>query len=67
MTGTRTRKGNRESWIRETPNARGYYEARVWMGTKPDGRPDHSWQADSGTRRRWPILRLASSPVRISP
>jgi integrase len=38
MTGTR--RANRESWIRETPNDRGYYEARVWMGTKPDGRPD---------------------------
>ena len=38
MTGTR--RGNRESWIRETPNGRGYYEARVWMGTRPDGKPD---------------------------
>jgi len=35
-----TRRGNRESWIRQEPNDRGYYEARVWMGTKPDGRPD---------------------------
>jgi integrase len=35
-----TRRGNRESWIREEPNDRGYYEARVWMGTKPDGRAD---------------------------
>ena len=35
-----TRRGNRESWIRETPNTRGYYEARVWMGTRPDGKPD---------------------------
>jgi integrase len=40
MTEGRTRKGNLESWIRDTPNARGYYEASVWMGTKPDGRPD---------------------------
>lgn len=38
MTGTR--RGNRESWIRETPNDRGYYEARVWMGTTADGKPD---------------------------
>lgn len=38
MTGTR--RGNRESTISETPNARGYYEAKVWMGTKPDGKPD---------------------------
>jgi integrase len=36
----RTRKGNLESTISEEPNARGYYEAKVWMGTKPDGRPD---------------------------
>ena len=35
-----TRRGNRDSWIRETPNDRGYYEARVWMGTKADGKPD---------------------------
>jgi len=35
-----TRRGNRDSWIRETPNYRGYYEARVWMGTKADGKPD---------------------------
>ena len=38
MTGTR--RGNRESSVPEQPNARGYYEAKVWMGTKPDGRPD---------------------------
>jgi integrase len=37
---TGTRRGNRESWIRQTPNARGYYEARVWMGTRADGKPD---------------------------
>jgi integrase len=36
----RTRKGNRESWISETPNDRGYYEAKVWMGMKADGKPD---------------------------
>jgi integrase len=35
-----TRRGNRDSWIRETPNDRGYYEARVWMGSKADGKPD---------------------------
>ena len=34
------RRGNRDSWIRETPNDRGYYEARVWMGTRADGKPD---------------------------
>jgi len=38
MTGTR--RANRESTIAEQPNKRGYYEAKVWMGTKPDGRPD---------------------------
>ena len=36
----RTRRGNRESWLPETPNARGYFEAFVTMGTKPDGRLD---------------------------
>jgi integrase len=36
----RTRRGNRESWIGETPNDRGYYEAKVWMGLKADGKPD---------------------------
>jgi integrase len=40
MTEPRTRKDNGESWIRETPNTRGYYEAKVWMGTKANGRPD---------------------------
>ena len=39
MTG-RTRRGNRESWVADKPNARGYWEANVWMGTRPDGRPD---------------------------
>jgi integrase len=34
------RRGNRESWVPDEPNARGYYEAFVTMGTKPDGRPD---------------------------
>jgi integrase len=38
MTGSR--KDNLESWISETPNARGYFEAFVWMGTKPNGKPD---------------------------
>src|SRR6266702_2664022 len=28
------------STISETPNRRGYFEAKVWMGIKPDGRPD---------------------------
>jgi integrase len=37
---TGTRKANGESWISETPNAQGLYEAKVWMGTKADGRPD---------------------------
>src|SRR2546429_9398870 len=36
----RTRRGNRESWVADKPNARGYWEAFVWMGTRPDGRPD---------------------------
>jgi integrase len=35
-----TRKANLDSWISETPNATGYYEAKVWMGTRPDGKPD---------------------------
>jgi site-specific recombinase XerD len=35
-----TRKANGESWISEKPNAQGLWEARVWMGTKGDGRPD---------------------------
>jgi integrase len=37
---TGTRCGNRESWKPEQPNAKGYWEASVWMGTKPDGSPD---------------------------
>ena len=40
MSEERTRRGNRESTISETPNARGYYEAKVWMGTKANGKPD---------------------------
>ena len=36
----RTRKDNLESWISSEPNARGYYEAKVWMGTKGNGKPD---------------------------
>lgn len=50
-----TRKDNLESWISETPNARGYFEAFVWMGTKPDGKPDrrHVQQRTlTGVRRR---------------
>jgi integrase len=35
-----TRRANRDSHVPDEPNARGYYEAKVWMGTKPDGRPD---------------------------
>ena len=35
-----TRRGNRESWLPDHPNARGYWEASVWMGYKPSGRPD---------------------------
>ena len=38
MTGTR--RGNRESYVPDQPNARGYFEAFVTMGTKPDGQPD---------------------------
>lgn len=34
------RRGNRESWMPDQPNAAGYWEAKVWMGLKPDGRPD---------------------------
>jgi integrase len=40
VTEERTRKGNLESTISETPNAAGLYEAKVWMGTKADGKPD---------------------------
>jgi integrase len=36
----RTRKGNLESWIATGPNARGYWTAMVWMGTKGNGKPD---------------------------
>lgn len=36
----KTRNDNGESWISETPNTKGYYEAFVTMGTKPDGKPD---------------------------
>ena len=39
-TTVRTRKDNLESWISNEPNARGYYEAKVWMGTKGNGKPD---------------------------
>lgn len=35
-----TRKANLDSWISEKPNLAGYYEAKVWMGTKGDGSPD---------------------------
>lgn len=38
MTGTR--KPNGKSWISKEANADGYWEAKVWMGTKGDGRPD---------------------------
>lgn len=34
------RKANRDSWISDKPNPKGYYEAKVWMGTKGDGSPD---------------------------
>jgi integrase len=37
---TGTRRGNRESYVPDQPNARGYFEAFVTMGTKPDGQPD---------------------------
>jgi integrase len=37
---SRTRRGNLESWTATEPNARGYYEAKVSMGTKADGSPD---------------------------
>jgi len=40
MTGQRTRRANGESSISETPNKQGYYEAKVWMGIRPDGKPD---------------------------
>ena len=35
-----TRRGNGESWVSQTPNARGYFEAFVTVGTKPSGKPD---------------------------
>jgi integrase len=34
------RRANGESWKSDRPNAQGYYEAFVWMGTKADGTPD---------------------------
>jgi site-specific recombinase XerC len=37
---TRPKRGNLDSYVPDEPNAKGYYEALVWMGTKPDGRPD---------------------------
>jgi hypothetical protein len=37
---TGTRRGNRESYFPDEPNAKGYYEAKVTMGTKPDGTLD---------------------------
>lgn len=36
----RTRRPNLESTISTTPNKDGLYEAKVWMGTKANGRPD---------------------------
>jgi integrase len=36
----RTRKGNLESTISSKPNKRGYYEAKVTMGTLANGKPD---------------------------
>ena len=51
-----TRKGNLESWISGAPNARGYFEAFVWMGTKPNGSPD---------RRRVQRKSLASVKRRV--
>ena len=36
----RTRKDNLDSWISGKPNPAGYYEAKVWMGTKANGSPD---------------------------
>jgi integrase len=35
-----TRRGNRESWLPGHPNSKGYWEASVWMGYKPNGKPD---------------------------
>jgi integrase len=39
-TESSSRRPNGESWKSEGPNAQGYYEAFVWMGTKADGTPD---------------------------
>jgi integrase len=35
-----TRRDNGESYISSKPNAQGYYEAKVWMGLKGNGKPD---------------------------
>src|SRR5215475_7606242 len=35
-----SRRFNGESWKSDGRNAKGYYEAFVWMGTKSDGTPD---------------------------
>ena len=40
MTEKRSRKDNLESWISAQPNPQGLWEAKVWMGTRGDGRPD---------------------------
>ena len=37
-----TRKANLDSWISEKPNPAGYYEAKVWMGTKANGKIDRT-------------------------
>jgi integrase len=37
---TGNRRGNRESYVPDEPNAKGYYEAKVTMGTRPDGTLD---------------------------
>jgi integrase len=36
----RTRRGNLESWLADSPNAAGRWEAFVTMGTRPDGTAD---------------------------
>ena len=52
---TGTRRANGQSTLSDPPNRRGYYDAKVWMGTKTDGRPDRRHIA----RKSRPAVRRA--------
>jgi integrase len=51
---TGTRRGNRESYLPDQPNDKGYYEAKVTMGTRPDGTLDrrHVERKSNAARNR---------------